>query len=68
MKDFLDAHNIGFNVDPNDPASLADCLIALDANKMLKDELGRNAAVVAREHFDKSKLAADMLAALKKAM
>ena len=68
MKVFLDAHDIGFTVDPNDPTSLADCLIALDANKALKDELGRNAAIVAREHFDKSKLAADMLAALQKAI
>ena len=66
MKDFLDRHRVGFTVDPNDPGTLADRLIELAGDDETRKRMGNDAAAVARDHFDKSRLAAEMLRVLEK--
>ena len=61
MKEFLDANQVGFTVDPNNPDALADLLIRLAEQKDLLKEMGQRAKVLAMQHFDKDVLAKKML-------
>jgi glycosyltransferase involved in cell wall biosynthesis len=61
MKDFLEVHQIGFTLDPNDPEALANLLIELDARPSIKESIGERAKVLAAELFDKKILAQKML-------
>lgn len=61
MKDFLEVHQVGFTLDPNDPEALANLLIELDARPSIKESMGERAKVLAAELFDKKILAQKML-------
>ncbi len=64
MKDFLAEHHIGFTLDPDDPAALAQQLIHLDADPAQAAAMGSHAHTIARQYFDKDYLAAKMLAVI----
>jgi glycosyltransferase involved in cell wall biosynthesis len=66
MKDFLEDHQIGFTLDPNNPLLLAQTLIQLDAEPEKLKLMGIKAAEIARKEFDKTYLADKMLKALEK--
>lgn len=64
MKDFLEEHNVGFTLNPNDPKQLADTLVLMKDNKAETEELGRRSLEVAKQYFDKDYLANKMLKVL----
>tara|TARA_R110002020_G_scaffold188058_4_gene386635 strand:+ start:842 stop:2038 length:1197 start_codon:yes stop_codon:yes gene_type:complete len=64
MKDFLNAYQIGFTLDPNDPKQLAEKLIELDLKPGILAEMGQKASQIAVEQFDKDFLANKMLNAI----
>lgn len=64
MKDFLDEHQVGFTLDPDDANELAERLIWMDAHKEEVKDMGQRAYKVACEKFDKNYLAAKMLSIL----
>lgn len=66
MKDFLTEHQVGFTVDPNNPALIAKTLVALDSNPVMLKEMGKRASAIAKVEFDKNILANKMLAAILK--
>jgi glycosyltransferase involved in cell wall biosynthesis len=66
MKDFLEDHQIGFTLDPNNPLLLAQTLIQLDAEPEKLEFMGIKAAEIAKKEFDKTYLAYKMLKALEK--
>lgn len=66
MKDFLDTHQVGMTLNPNDPIELANSLIYMKDNPQLTDEMGKNSAEIAKRYFDKTVLANKMLDILKK--
>lgn len=66
MKDFLDEHQIGFTLDPNNPLLLAQTLIQLDAEPEKLKLMGIKAAEIAKQEFDKTYLADKMLKAIEK--
>ena len=68
MRDFIERHVVGFTVDPERPQALADLLIKLWDDGEAVMRLSSNAASTAATHFDKRRLAADMLAALERAV
>lgn len=61
MKDFLDEHNVGFTLDPNDPQALAELLIHLDKKPEQRKVMGEKAKKLAAAQFDKKILAQKML-------
>jgi len=61
MKDFVDTHQVGCTVDPDDPAALASCLVALDQASETVKEMESRCKSVASAHFDKRMLADYML-------
>jgi glycosyltransferase involved in cell wall biosynthesis len=64
MKEFLEEHNLGFTIPPDDAAGLADLLIKLcDDGELLKD-MGRRGQELAKQRFDKDILSAKMLKVL----
>jgi glycosyltransferase involved in cell wall biosynthesis len=66
MKDFLEVNNVGFTIDSNDASLLADCLIHLDENPAIREEIKNNALKIASDEFDKNKLAEKMLSSIRK--
>ena len=66
MKEFLDKHQIGFTLDPNNPILLAQTLIQLDAEPEKLKLMGKKAAEIAKQEFDKTYLADKMLKAIEK--
>lgn len=64
MKQFLEDHQVGFTLAPDDSKALADLLIDLDAKPELLSEMGELAKIVAIKEFDKNILAAKMLKAI----
>ncbi|MFZ2904634.1 MAG: glycosyltransferase family 4 protein [Cyclobacteriaceae bacterium] len=63
---FLEEHKVGFTVDGNSPGQLADVLIELKKNKVLKEETGKRASAIAKQFFDKDYLADKMLSVIQK--
>lgn len=61
MKDFLDKHQIGYTLEPNNPIALAELLIFLETEPQLRIEMGEKAKNLAAEQFDKKILAQKML-------
>lgn len=66
MKDFLTEHKLGFTIDPNSPEILVDKLIELDKNPNVRIDIKERAIHIAKENFDKDKLADQMLKAIEK--
>ncbi|MFC1664586.1 glycosyltransferase family 4 protein [Pseudomonadota bacterium] len=54
-------NNVGFTVDPGDPAALADLLVKLSDNHSIVKEMGSRAKSLALRQFDKDILADKML-------
>lgn len=65
LKDFLNEHNVGYTLNPNDSKMLADKLIELHDNPAITSEMGENALIIAKRFFDKKYLAGKMLGVLK---
>lgn len=65
MRDYLEQHEVGFTVDPNDPIALAELLTSLASNETQIKQMGINAKVLAEKQFDKDVLANKMLKAIK---
>jgi glycosyltransferase involved in cell wall biosynthesis len=61
MKKFLEDYNVGFTIDPNRPEALADCLIEIMGKPALLSQMGKNGAALAKQQFDKTVLAQQML-------
>lgn len=61
MKDYLEKHNIGFTLNPDDPEGLADLLIELSGKPEMGREMGSRARELAAKEFDKDILADRML-------
>ncbi|WP_242916770.1 glycosyltransferase family 4 protein [Pontibacter liquoris] len=61
MKDFLNEHNVGFTLNPNDPEELAKTLIWMKDNPDRIQHMGAKALDVATRFFDKDYLADKML-------
>lgn len=68
MKDFLEKHNIGFTVDPDNPADLAYLLISLSENLEVLSKMGEIAKSIAKSKFDKNILADKMMNAINEAV
>lgn len=64
MKDFLEEHELGFTVDPNNAEALAKLLIELDEKSEALDHMGKKAKKIAAVEFDKNILAKKMLTAI----
>lgn len=64
MKDFLEEHHVGFTIQPDDAAGLAELLIRLcEEGEKLRD-MGRRGQRLAKQCFDKDILSAKMLKVL----
>jgi glycosyltransferase involved in cell wall biosynthesis len=61
IKDFIEQHGVGYTVDGTEPGQLANRLIFLRDHGAERRAMAERAQKVAREVFDKNKLAADML-------
>lgn len=68
MKDFLTVHQIGFTIAPDAPELLADKLIEMDTNPVIREAIHHRAIQVAKENFDKNSLANVMLEAIEQAV
>jgi glycosyltransferase involved in cell wall biosynthesis len=64
MKDFLERHNVGFTIAPNDAVGLAELLIRLCDDSQTVKDMGRRGQELARQCFDKDILSAKMLKVL----
>lgn len=64
MKDFLEEHNVGYTLSPNDPEQLANLLEKINDGVENLDEKRNNAKQIARQFFDKKVLAKKMLSML----
>lgn len=56
IKDLIDKKNIGLTVSPNRPVEMADALERLCQEQDLREEMGRNCLMVARNEFDRNKV------------
>jgi glycosyltransferase involved in cell wall biosynthesis len=65
MKDFLEEHQVGYTLDPNNPRQLAEYLIKMKDEVAETEEMGKRSLVVAKTYFDKDYLAGKMLKILK---
>src|SRR5690554_1088036 len=65
MKDFLEEHQVGYTLDPNNPRQLAKYLIKMKDEVAETEEMGKRSLVVAKTYFDKDYLAGKMLKILK---
>ncbi len=65
MKDFLIEYNVGFTLNPNEPAQLADKLMWMKDNLEATTRMGNNGLLIAERLFDKDYLADKMLNILK---
>jgi glycosyltransferase involved in cell wall biosynthesis len=61
MKDFLEEHNVGLTLDPNNPKELAKALIQMKDNPQSTKEMGKRSLEIAKKLFDKNHLAQKML-------
>lgn len=64
IKEFLDFHEVGFTLNPDNPVALAEKLIELDANPALLNIMGKRAFKIASKEFDKTYLANKMIHAM----
>lgn len=64
MKQFLQTHQVGYTVDPNNALALAQLLIQLDASPQELHDMGQRAKLIAAREFDKTFLATKMLKAM----
>lgn len=64
MKTFLEEHNVGYTLDPDDEVGLADLLTELVAKPEVMVRMGEKAKRIAAEQFDKDILADKMLNAI----
>src|SRR5690606_28698599 len=65
MKDFLEEHQVGYTLDPNNPRQLAEYLIKMKDEIAETEAMGKRSLVVAKTYFDKDYLAGKMLKILK---
>jgi len=65
IKDFIEQQHVGFTVDGNNPQELADKLILLKDNPVMRNEMASRSRATAVQYFDKDYLAAKMLDILK---
>lgn len=65
IKDFISQQQVGFTVDGNTPQELAEKLIVLKDNPVMRNEMGDRARKAAIQYFDKDYLAEKMLEILK---
>jgi glycosyltransferase involved in cell wall biosynthesis len=61
IKTLINNYNCGITVDPDSPQQMADAIELMTSNKSLRDEKAGNAKKVAKDLFDRDKLAAEML-------
>lgn len=61
MKDFLETHDVGYTLNPDNYKSLADLLIQLVDNPEIGAGIKERAMLIANNEFDKNKLAQKML-------
>jgi len=61
MKDFLEEHQVGLTLNPNDPLELAQALIQMKDNIEETNQMGERSLEVAKSNFDKNYLAQKML-------
>src|SRR5690606_10262243 len=61
MKEFLDLHNVGFTIAPEDPRGLAELLIRLCDDGETLREMGYRGKALAKRYFDKDVLSSKML-------
>jgi len=61
MKEFVDKHDVGFTLNPNDPKELAQKLIYMKDNMQRTLEMGQNGMHIAKLCFHKDHLARKML-------
>lgn len=61
MKDFLEKHQVGLTLNPNDPLELAKTLIQMKDRAQETEEMGVRGLEIAKSHFDKDYLAQKML-------
>lgn len=66
MEDFLEIHQIGFTLDPENPIKLAEKLIELDGDPNIRNKIQIKAMEIAATHFDKDVLAGRMLQQMEK--
>ncbi len=64
MKDFVEEHQVGFTVNPNDANDLANLLERLFDNPGELKTMCLNAKKIAAKEFDKNLLAQKMLSAI----
>ena len=55
FKNLIDKHEVGKNVEPGEPAELADAIRALLEDRALAGRLGKNARTLAEEKFDRAR-------------
>jgi len=65
MKDFLEEHQVGYTLDPNNSRQLAEYLIKMKDEVAETEEMGMRSLVMAKTYFDKDYLAGKMLNILK---
>ncbi|HLT72986.1 MAG TPA: glycosyltransferase family 4 protein [Cyclobacteriaceae bacterium] len=61
IKDLVECESVGISVRPNQPEEMADAIITLCTDDDLANRLGRNAAGLAEQRFERSRLAHYML-------
>ncbi|MFN7279621.1 MAG: glycosyltransferase family 4 protein [bacterium] len=66
INDLINEYQVGYTIDPNDPLSLAECLIELKDNPSIGASMGVRSYSLAVDQFDKKKLAHKMLGHLLK--
>ena len=64
MKDFLEIHQVGFTLSPNDPYALADLIDTFAENIELQAQMREQALNISRIEFDKTQLANKMISAI----
>ena len=66
MREFLEEHQVGFTISPDDPEALANCLLDLKNQPEVLLDMGVRGKELARKLFDKNMLADKMLKAIEK--
>ncbi|MEZ5045888.1 MAG: glycosyltransferase family 4 protein [Chitinophagaceae bacterium] len=66
MKDFLEEHQVGYTINPNDAMALTQKLIELFDHQTIRIEKKQTAIALAKKHFDKNVLAQKMINAIEK--
>ena len=64
MKDFLNMHQVGFTISPEDPDGLADLIDRLAEDSQGLKEMGVRSLQISKLEFDKNRLAQKMLSSI----